>query len=152
MGMKPQALLASILLFAGCFGAPPQHDLSPGAYIFIMDATDIPDEETEHSESKCTVSRDETNLTVACSTPSGGANLVGSLQGNHILLTVHHEKPDPMIKAMQLRMILEGQADAKDHARGILKGYAGTNMYIKGTWELRKIHESPASNKAIDDD
>ncbi len=138
--VQTYVMLVLVAVVAGCFNGPPQHDLSAGTYALIMDATDIPDKETEHSESECTVTRDGTNLVVS-PMPGGGAHLAGSLQGNQIFLVVHHEKPDPMIKAMQLRMVLEGHTDAKDHARGILKGYAGTNMYIEGSWILQRTEK-----------
>ena len=137
--MKTYGLLVSIALLSGCLNEPSsQLDLSAGTYAFMMDATDIPDKETEHSETECTVTRDGTNLVVRLA--NGGAYLVGSLQEDQLFFNLHHEKPDPMVKAMQLRMVLEGEVQKEDYAVGTLNGYAGTNNYIKGTWVLKRKH------------
>lgn len=114
--------------------------------MLIADVTDIPDDETTHDESECSVTRDGANMTIKGMTDVGRW-WVGSVNGDQVTLTLHQENPDPMVKAMQLRMILEGQIVATDHATGIVKGYAGTNQYITGTWTLMKKNQK-ASNQA----
>ncbi len=140
--------LALSLLLSGCSSTPPQYDLSSGAYVFVADITDIPDNETTHDESKCTVAREGTNATIKVKGMTDvGRWWVGSVRDNKVFFTLHEENPNAMVKAMQFRMILEGEIRAEDCATGVVKGYyEGTNNYITGTWTLRREKEPKASN------
>ena len=137
IGTSIQAGLVLMLLLSGCSGVPPHNDLSSGTYVFVADFTDIPDNETTHDESEFTIARDGTNVTIK-GMIDVGRWWVGSVDGNKLFLNLHEENPDPMAKAMELRMILEGEIKSKDYATGIVKGYAGTDNYITGTWTLKK--------------
>lgn len=131
----------------GCSGSTPsQRTLSAGRYTLIMDTTDILDGGTEHSELECTVTLDGPRIVVK-GMPDVGRWFAGTVDGNRVVLVLCHENPDPMIKAMQLRAVLEGGITATDHAAGRTEGYAGTNNYIKGTWVLKKVRPGKASRK-----
>ncbi len=136
-------------LVSGCATTPPplarpHPTLSPGHYSLIQDFTDVPDKQTEHSETECTVAIDGSSIVIT-STLNLGTSLVGSIKDGKILLTVYHENPDPMIRAMEMSIIYEGRIQEEDSAAGRLKGYAGSNMYATGKWTLERI--SPTTNR-----
>ena len=129
--------LACIVL-AGCSTfRPTDPSLTPGDYTLVSVTTDIPDDETEHDEIPCTVWREGEFITVR-PVKEMGIWLDGRVVGKQVSLTLRHEKPDPMIKAMQLRTVLEGEVNATDTASGQTKGYTGEHQYIEGTWSLIK--------------
>ena len=124
------------LLFVGCsIITPSAQTFSAGSYTLTTEITDIPDNETEHAQTECIVLRDGSNIVIK-STPDVGRSLVGSIKNGQVSLTVHHDKPDPMVEGMKLRMTFEGDIQSKNHARGTVKGFMGKSNYLRGTWVL----------------
>ena len=140
--MRLAAILTSAVIMVGCASGP---HLSSGLYSLDMKMTKRGVAKPYDDVSECVVTVQGTNVVVGPKQMSG-TDLVGSIAGTRLTLSVRHQNPDPMIVGMKLRMILEGEITQADFATGTANGYADTNNYITGVWTLRKIGEIRASN------
>lgn len=143
MRLATLAILA-VAIAAGCASGPR---LTSGLYSMDMKMTKRGVARPYDDVSECVVIVQGTNVVVG-SKHMAGTDLVGSIAGTHLTLSVRHQNPDPMIVGMKLRMILEGDITRTDFAAGTANGYADTNNYISGVWTLRKVGEIGASNQA----
>ena len=130
--------LAIIALVSGCISKTPEYDLSPGHYTLVTDVTDSPGKETMHVEQKCTVARDGASFILHYS-GTDSEKVTGTISDRNIIFTAYHNaRPAPHTKIVKLRHVYEGECVAKDHARGKLRAFADTNLYMKGVWSLKK--------------
>jgi hypothetical protein len=88
--------------------------------------------------SRCRVTIHHTAIRIESLEGATNAWFEGTLTGRHIVLAVRQSNPDPMLAAMELRQVFEGQVTANDFAEGIVTGCAGTNIYLTGTWRLTR--------------
>lgn len=131
--------LICVLVSSGCTILSPDHPaLSNGLYTMESSIKKTGVKRDYGGSSQCSVILHDTSIIIEPSDQSTNAWFEGTLTGQHIVLTVRILNPDPMIEAMQLRQVFEGQVTADNFAEGTMKGYAGTNAYLSGTWRLTK--------------
>lgn len=61
----------------------------------------------------------------------------GTISNGTVRLTIDREHMDDWVKR-GFRFNYIGSVVASNHVKGTHEGYAGTNMYISGTWELMR--------------
>ena len=135
-------VIVFVVMLVGCASGP---SLSPGRYSLDMKMTKRGVAKDYHDISECLLTVQGTNV-VLKPTRIAERDLVGSITGTHLALSVRHHNPDPMIEGMKLRIILEGEITKSDFAAGTANGYSETNKYITGIWTLRKLGDNGTSN------
>jgi len=127
------------IVSSGCALLSPDHPaLSNGLYTMDSTITKTGVKRDYGGSSQCRLTVQNNSIRIDGLSETTNAWFEGTLTGRHIVLTVQQRNPDPMIKAMQLRQVYEGQVTADNFAQGTMKGYAGTNAYLHGTWKLMK--------------
>lgn len=125
-------------LFFACLSREMQsaYSLSPGTYVLETKATKTGVEKPYEDRSRVKLILDGNNLIIVLLEKSK-TSFRGTVQDGYITLVFHEENPNPMVNAMQLKLELYGKITARDYATGTIKGYAGTNNYLNGTWDLK---------------
>jgi hypothetical protein len=62
----------------------------------------------------------------------------GSVKGQQVEFSLHFKNPDPIIEHYQFVQLWKGYIISNDTAKGDMSAYAGTNLYMSGTWSLKK--------------
>ena len=131
--------LICALVSSGCTILSTDHPtLSNGLYTMESSIKKTGVKRDYGGSSQCKVTMHSSNIRIDPLDQTTNAWFEGTLTGQHVVLSVQQQNPDPMIKAMQLRHVYEGRVTANNFAEGIMKGYAGTNTYLSGTWRLTK--------------
>ena len=131
--------LICALVSSGCTILSPDHfTLSNGLYTMDSSIKKNGVKRDYGGSSQCRITINDNNIRIEPFDQTTNAWFEGTLTGQQIILTVKHQNPDPMFEAMQLRQVFEGQVTADNSAQGTMKGYAGSNIYLNGTWRLTK--------------
>lgn len=132
-------VLTCVLLSSGCtVRSPDLPTLADGFYTMESSIKKTGIARDYGGSSQCKVTIHRAGIRIEGLEGATNAWFEGTLTGRHIVLTVQQSNPDPIFAAMKLRQVWEGQITADNFAEGTMTGYAGTNVYLAGTWRLTK--------------
>ena len=135
--MKSFLAMACVVTMSA-FAAEPEKTLEDGTYSFKLVAHKQGGEETmDGPPVDCALKRTGQSFSLTPVTNMEWT-VSGSISNETVQLEFHREHLDDWRKR-GYRFEHEGTIVGRNHAVGKHRGFAGTNMYVQGTWELTKI-------------
>ena len=144
--MKTRQTIIILALAGVVFAAEPEQTLEDGIYSFKVVAHKQGREKPyDDPPVDCALKKTGASFSLTPTTRMEWT-VSGSVSNATVRLEFHREHMDEWLKR-GLRFEYEGTIVGQNRALGRHRGFAGTNMYITGTWELTK----KASNQVPED-
>ena len=138
---KTYLLMVVSIILSGCaLLVPETPTLSDGVYRMESNIKKARVERNYGGVSQCKVTIRGTSIKIEPMDEPASGWYEGTITGKHVLLSVHLRTRDPMLEAMQIKQVFEGDIRANDYAEGIMNSYTGTNKFLNGSWTLKKTN------------
>ena len=135
--MKTILTVISLHLCATALAANPQLELKDGIYSFKVVAHKQGREEPYDDPPVDCVLKMTGNIFTLTPTTNMEWTATGSVSNEVVRLSINRDNMENWIKR-GFRFEYIGTITNPNHVEGTHQGFAGTNMYISGTWNLKK--------------
>ena len=140
MSIKPFIVALYVTLTCPACTSLPEHHLTLTDGIYRMDS-DLKKPGVHRNyggPSECRVTVTNGLIRIEPQDANAAVWFEGKIGGRRVRVSIHKKASDTMLEEYHFVDLWEGEIVANDSVEGTMSMYAGTNLYMSGTWSLKR--------------